>query len=104
MNAAHFVLPIIGAIVLVFNYVVILMTRSQRLTIMSGEKWERETHTRDREKLWWALTMVIFLATIVGFSSLVSYATNEKLMEHILGIGVILWVLLMIVGYRLTSN
>jgi hypothetical protein len=103
MNLAYLILPAIGVVILLFIYVMILVRRIQRVEPPQTGELQRPDASLQREKFWWVLTMVILLLTIMAFSASLSFATNVIGLKTSLGIGLIFWFLLAIIGYKITS-
>lgn len=103
MNFAYLILPAIGIVILLFIYVLILVRRLQRVELPQTGELKRPDASLQREKFWWVLTMAILLLTILAFAASVSFATDLIGLRTSMGIGLIFWFFLAIIGFKITS-
>ena len=103
MSLVNIILPSLGSVVLIFIYSIIIIKRAQKMVFLYADVEQKKTYLDEVEKLWWSLSMAILLFVMLTFAILISSATNILGLKEALGSAFILWVLLAIIGKRMTS-
>lgn len=101
-------LPSLGAVVVIIVYSLIIAKRYQKMSLAQERRKGYEVNTVKitdlSEGLWWRLTITIFFLSYVGFMLLFINSFNVKNVSDAIFLGLILWIFIAYIGYRITRK
>ncbi|MGD8744207.1 MAG: hypothetical protein PVJ52_01255 [Candidatus Woesebacteria bacterium] len=106
--AYQLTLPILGGATVVIVYALIIAKRMQRISlILSGQEAFEENIvkiTDYSENLWWKITTAILFLSYIGFILFFSRFFNIPRIHGILFFGILIWILISYIGFRITKR